>query len=443
MQLPFPSLLRTYRLANNDPIQLFNEIGLQDKIIVRQRGFQKLVIITHPDHLHHILVKQHQKYDKAPFLRLLWGPYFGNGLLTSSGKIWRQHRKLISPAFHSRIVEIYASKTVEDTKRLVESWKQKAAQSATTDLASDFANFSLKLVSGTTLLGAMNEEETEAFIKALNHVEAKIRFRDIAGIAHLLPQRPAAKRRKIIEAVDIQARRTLERRRKQKSNIEYPDILDLLITAQASETTQPISDQDIIDEIKTFFLAGFEVLSIILSWSLYLISSMPMHYRIILKELSAFPANYTFTYSDLPRLEYLGCFIQEVMRLYPTSALMSRQATEEDRIDGVLIPKGSLIEMNIWKTHRHPDFWESPDEFSPERFLAENSTGRHKHAYLPFGAGPRVCIGKTLSMAQFQLCLATILRELNFTPLKDQLPRIIGASSMQPKGPLEVKISLN
>ncbi len=433
----FPGLLRTYHLSNNEPLLLLKEMGRQDKVVLRRRGAQRLVSLTHPDHLKHVLITANDKYQKAPFLRNMWGPYFGEGLLSSSGYHWQKHRKVISPAFHIRMIEKYASEASRLSQRLRDDWSKKAKNGETIHLASDFATFALELVAHTVISGAMTREEIQQFAVDLNSVSSEIRLRDLAGIAHLFPQKPASKRRDAIAMVNTFAKKALERRRQSEDVV--PDVLGLLLQAQTADDSDDFTDKDILDEVKTFFLAGFEVTSIVLSWSLYLLGQMDDQREKILSEIDQLPDAHSVTFDDLKNLGSLRRFIDEVMRLYPPGPIMSRQTIRDDEIDGIVIPKGCLVEMNVWQTHRHPDFWNDPEHFNPDRFLPENIRGRHKHAYLPFGSGPRTCIGKGMALMEIQLALATVLQKMTITPVTDQWPNFVSTFVMRPESSLPVK----
>ncbi len=431
-----PGLFRTYWLANRNPAQLFRETGLQDTVKVRRRGLQTVVTLTHPDHIRHVLVKRNDNYVKAPSLRLMWQPYLGEGLLTSSGDHWQKIRKTVSPAFHHKMMNHYAAQTVAECQKMIKDWHQKVSRQETVSLAADFAHLSLSIINKTVLQNVMTSEEVQNFIGNLNKIDSETRLRDLGGLNPYFSNKPAGKRQETIDAVNTAAHKALETR---KNNPEtLPDVLQLLLDYRDPHTDALLSDDVLYDEIKTLFLSGFETTAIIMSWSLYLLGKKPDICKKIQKTLPDIPDNRPLGFTDLKVLDLLSSYVEEVMRYYPPGPLLSRVAEEEDVIDGVKIPAGCLVEMNVWQTHRHPDFWEKPDQFIPERFLEGALSGQHKQSYLPFSSGPRSCIGKPLAMMEILLCLAMILKTFDLQPISHTLPCFKGAFVMRPDSALDV-----
>jgi cytochrome P450 len=188
----------------------------------------------------------------------------------------------------------------------------------------------------------------------------------------------------------------------------------MLLDARDEETGESMSDKQIRDETMTLFLAGHETTAIALSWALYLLSKNPAVLRKLEREVDDALGTRTPGFDDLKHLEYTRMVVEETLRLYPPAWIVGRTALEDDEIGGYFIPKGSIVAMSPYLVHRHPKFWTNPEGFDPERFSAQQSAGRHKYAYVPFGAGPRICIGNTFALMEAQLCLAMMVRRFRF-----------------------------
>jgi len=208
---------------------------------------------------------------------------------------------------------------------------------------------------------------------------------------------------------EIVYRLIAERRRTKTDNV---DLLSMLMDAvDVGETGESMNDKQVHDEVMTFIFGGHETVSSGLTWTFYLLSKHPIVARRVRDELSRVLRGRTPTVEDIPHLPYLTMVIEESMRLYPPVWLISRTPNEDDEIGGYLIPAGSMVLVSKYVVHRHPAFWENPDGFDPERFTPERVAARPRHAYFPFSAGPRKCIGDGFGVMEMQLVLVTVLQQ--------------------------------
>jgi cytochrome P450 len=190
--------------------------------------------------------------------------------------------------------------------------------------------------------------------------------------------------------------------------IDRGDLLSMLLAARDSETGSDMSDKQLRDEILTIFAAGHETTATALSWIWYLLAQHPEAEARLHHELDSVLGGRTPTYADLSRLTWTRMVIEEAMRLYPPVHTIARTALGEDRIGGVRVPAGAILTISIYVTHRNPTLWPQPERFEPERFAPAAVAQRHRFAYLPFGGGPRICIGNGFAMAEAQVIVATI-----------------------------------
>lgn len=436
MSNKFPGIFETYRLANTDPVQLFQKIGYQQQVKVRRRGLQNFVTLTEPEHIHHALVSANANYIKAPALRVMWKPLLGNGLLTSSGDHWKKHRKTASPAFRSHVINDYAGQISNVSKETLADWTTKAATGQAIDLNMECNLIALKFVSTTLLSNLLTEDDISQIIKSLGQLSNKARFRDLAGLTPYLPRKLQSGKHEAIKHIRALALKALNKR-KQNPNPDT-DFINLFLTGIEDGRKQGTSNQDIVDEITTLIMAGFETTGVVLSCCLYLLTQMPEQYKKIIGELDLFAKGADIHREDLQQLPALKQYIDEVMRLYPPVPVYARQAVREDEIGGVLVPKGAIVEANIWLTHRHPEHWQKPLEFMPERFHPAAMNAQQKLAYIPFSTGARSCIGKNLALMEIPLFLATILKDLSFKAPQNTQMNFNGAIVLRPQGPLQI-----
>jgi cytochrome P450 len=258
-----------------------------------------------------------------------------------------------------------------------------------------------------------------------------------------LPERvPTPRNRRFSRAlstVDKIVYSMIEERR--AGRIVADDLLSMLMEARDAETGESMSDKQLRDEVMTIFLAGHETTASSLSWALYLVSKDPNVEEKLAAEVDAALNGRTPAMEDLPNLPYTRMVIEEALRLYPPAWAFGRQAIADDEIGGYRIPANSSVLVSPWITHRHPAFWDRPQQFDPERFTAEKSAGRPRYAYFPFGGGPRQCIGNEFAMMETQLVLAMIAQQFKFRLVPGQRVEPDPSVTLRPKGTLAMTLT--
>ncbi|MEM7348331.1 MAG: cytochrome P450, partial [Chloroflexota bacterium] len=227
-----------------------------------------------------------------------------------------------------------------------------------------------------------------------------------------------ARYKKAIETIDTVLFDIIARR--QKTEGEVVDLLTLLIHAKDETTGEGMSDIQLRDEAMTMFLTGYETTAGALSWAFYFLSQNPEKMATLEREINDVLGDRTPTFEDLTKLTYTRMVIQEATRLSPPVWWLARTAKEDDEIDGFHIPAGKTVAPIPYVIHRHPDFWEAPEKFEPERFTKARAANRHKLAWLPFGAGQRQCIGRDVSIMEGQWILARALQMYKITAISGQ-----------------------
>jgi cytochrome P450 len=224
--------------------------------------------------------------------------------------------------------------------------------------------------------------------------------------------------------------RTIAARR--GSRVPHRDLLALLMEARDPETGRAMDDRDIADNLLTFMLAGHETTALALTWSLYLLSIHPAVEAEVRHEIAEVAGGGPLSPDHLDRLALTRRVIQEAMRLYPPAPILARTAVEDVPLGEVLIRRGTNVYVPIYALHRHKALWSEPDRFDPDRFLPEAAKARDRYAYLPFGAGPRICIGMSFALVEATAVLATILRDVRLTLRPGHLPELRSRVTLRP-----------
>ncbi len=393
-----------------DPL-IFSEenakYGPVTKVVV---GPVKYYQINHPDVVREVLVEKAAKFHKADLLKSTMKPLAGNGLLTSDGDFWKRQRKLAQPAFHMKRVQNYAETMISLTQKHVANWHD----GATIPFNVAMMRLTLDIVT-KTLFGADIGEQADAVAKAMPIALHTMTARINAPMAapQWMPTPNNVKQRRAVDILDKVLTSIIEERRKSKE--DTGDLLSMLMLAVDEDDGGAMNDRQLRDEVMTIFIAGHETTANALTWTFYLLSQNPAAEAKVLEEVDRVLAGRAPTFTDVRNLPYLDQVIKEAMRLYPPATGITRQPLEDVEIGGYTIPAGSLLLVSSWTMHRDPVFFANPEKFDPERFSPENEAKIHKHAYLPFGGGPRVCIGNMFAQMEAILAAAVILKRYRFS----------------------------
>jgi cytochrome P450 len=369
---------------------------------------RKMIIAIHPDAVRHVNVANRQNYDKLQSYDVVRKYLTGDGLLSSRGELWKRQRKLMSPFYTPKGVQIYGELMLNDGHRLLERWSH--MQGKDVEIGEE-----MTYVTASIILKAMFSMETdEAIIRMKNAVETIIGFGSENQTGFFLPLWvPTRKNRNYVQARDmvhtyIHSMLALRRARPEE---EWPnDLLSRLMLARDEETGLPMSENLLRDESITTFFAGHETTARTMTFAWYALASNPKVADKLHAELDSVLGERTPTMEDLHQLPYTLKVIKEVLRLYPPAPFYIRDAIAQDTIGGFKIPACGVL-MSPYYTHRHPDFWDRPLEFDPDRWTPENEAKMHPYAYHPFAAGQRVCIGNNFSLLESHILLALLARE--------------------------------
>jgi cytochrome P450 len=366
-------------------------------------------LISHPDLVETVLVTNARHFTKHFALRL--NPeLFGKGLLTSEGDFWLRQRRLIQPVFSRQRLAGFAPEMVAAAERLMASW----APGQTRDIEAEMMRLTLD-VAGRTMFGADATAEAEAVSAAMDVLQRSffILFTRPLPLPLWLPTPFNLRRRRALQQLDAVIYRFISQRRAQPEN--RGDLLSLLLNARDEDNGGSMTDRQVRDEAMTLFLAGHETTALTLSWAWYLLASHPEAEALAVEEWHKVLCGRNPTAADLPRLRYTEMVVHEAMRLYPPAFAFGREAQEECEVGEYEVPRGMTLIVCTWVLHRDPRWWDDPDSFRPERWANGHPAKTPKYAYVPFGGGPRLCIGRDFGMMEAVLVLATLGQRYRFT----------------------------
>lgn len=377
-------------------------------------GFRKSVIFTRDaELLSYVLQKNQKNYTKSPIQTRDLAKYIGKGLLTAEGDKWQKQRKLIQPAFHKSQLALLL-----DT---IHSIIQKELNNIVTDKPNDVFPVFNDLAFQAVVKSLFSSEIKEDDIKKLQHateVTQQMLVKELRQPYLGWWFKVSGKIKFHIDLID-ESRAVLRRlvnERKQSAS-KYNDLLDMLLDARY-EDGEAMEEAQLLDEILILFAAGHETTSNALTFTCELLARNPEAQNKILEEVHKVKNESSDIMHWLKNSNYTKIVIEEAMRLYPPAYFIDRINKEDDQFNGFELPRGSNLLFSVYEIHRHPDFWDKPESFVPERFLDENI--KFSKNYYPFGAGQRMCIGNNFAMYEMILAIMTVVEQYEI--LKKKTP---------------------
>jgi len=355
---------------------------------------QNTVLINDPDGVKHILVKNHENYEKGPgFERVKM--LLGNGIIVSDGAYWRKQRRMIQPAFSRQCIDGLAQKMQKANHDWLQRWTEKAEKSEVIDLTDEMSQLSLEII-----LRCLFGEDLDKLIEQEDGNPFSILTDDLTRDIQLVIRFRALK--KLVQQL-------IDERRQSKK--EYHDFLEAFMQAKDKESGEGMTDDEIIDEVMTLIIAGHETSANTLNWAWYELSQHPEAESALQQEVDKVVSVDIPSFEETAQLTYSRQILEEALRMYPPVWLFSRTAIADDKVMGFDIPAGTNIFFSPYYLHRHTGHWDEVDTFKPERFAAEKVKQRHKFAFIPFSAGARRCIGDYFSIVEMQIHLGTMAKK--------------------------------
>ncbi len=424
---------------------LFHEVLLRmhqehgDLFRLRFPGGRDAYVVRDPEVLRHVLQMNNGNYVKGARMQIA-APLIGNGLFLSEGAFWRRQRRLLQPAFVRPSIALLVDTMVQTVQEMLDRWQIHAGTGQPLNIQDEMMRLAMEVVTRTLFTNSLTPEEVrevgEQFTFLLEVISE--RGQEIVPISHRLPSRRNRRFRQALERIDRLIYRLIEDRR--RSGEYGTDLLGKLLQARDQETGQGMDDRQLRDELVTLFLAGHETTAITLTWALGMLSTHPAVRRRLQAEVDMVLDGRRPTAPDLDRLTYTRAVFSETLRIYPPLPVFMRESVGPDELAGIPIGPGETLLIHVYGVHHHEGYWDNPEGFEPERFLPGGRGPGHRFAYIPFGAGPRQCIGNHFALAEGTLALAMIHQRyvLNLTPGAKLEVDAVG--TLRPKGGLWVHI---
>ena len=393
-------------------------------------------LVSHPDYVEQILVRNHDKLKKDRMLRSRSGrELFGNGLLVSSGEHWRRQRQIVQPAFRNDKMEHYAEITRSRTQALLATWREGEIY----DMHAEMSRLILG-IAGEAFFGADVAPDADHVVKALIPIAEQFAAQGSPWsiLRRVLPTPARFRYHQALARLNKVVYDLIDERRR-RSTVDREDLLSMLIQ-MPQDGGQPLTDQQVRDEVMTFFLAGHETTALAVCWTLLLLARNPEVQAQVAAEASRAREGAGLPKAAVGRYGYLDAVLKESLRLYPPVWILARAVTEAFGLGGFEVAAGMQVVISPWIIHRDPRFFDRPEQFDPSRWSSRPVAGTPRYAYLPFGVGPRACVGQSLAMMEAALILAAVSGQFTVEPGARQEVVPMAGITLRPGGGVPLRV---
>jgi len=432
-----------------NPLEVTPQAVYEQDTVDNPLGRTQRLWITSPALVKTVLLDEREKFLKLSQIRLL-SPLLGKGILTTEGAEWKWQRQASAPMFRVQDLTGFVPAFVRATEAQVAKWRA-APPGAAQAVDRDMTRTTFDVISAT-LLPSADHATVEKSMVLFQRSGGWGQLYAMAGAPTWLPHpgmasgARATRMLRAAVAAMLRERRGIEEKTgagQDTGEARVPDdLMHRLMRAQDPESGQSMNEDRLIDNLLTFYLAGHETTARALAWTLYLVARSPEWAAMLEDEIERVTGGGPVEGAHIEHLVLVQQVLKESMRLYPPVPLLSRQCVAATRLDGIDIAPGATVVMPIYAMHRHARRWEDPDAFDPTRFAPEREAKIPRYQYLPFGAGPRICIGMAFAMLEATAILATLLQKARFAPVPGREPFPLARVTLQPGGGLPLKVTL-
>ena len=416
--------------ARRNVLTILPEIATRQPIVSGKMGVRWHMLMD-PDAIRRVLLEKVESYPKSDVTKTLLRPAIGESLFIAEGAHWRWQRRAAAPVFSHRNVAALApvmSAAAEAASRRIA-----AAHGKPLDLYDQMVRATFEVISDVTFSGGEGFDRggVHRAIDAYIAAAGRVSLPDLLGMPEWVPRPGRLKSGPALRKMKSVADEAIERRKRQGAS-EVPDLLDLLMQAEDGETGRQMNRDELRDNLLTFIVAGHETTALTLGWGLYLCAFDEAAQEAARAEARAVLGERAATAEDVARLPFTRQIVEETLRLYPAAGIISRTAQEDDTLCGREVRRGDTVMVPIYALHRNHLLWEAPDSFRPGRFADRKAIPRY--AYLPFGDGPRICIGASFAMQEAVIILATLLARYRFRAVPGREPEPVMIITLRPEG---------
>lgn len=409
----------------------------------------QLLWLADPDGMKTVLLDEAENFPKGFVQKRVLQPITGEGLLTAEGAHWKWQRRTAAPQFTPRKALAFTPVFVEAAKTALTTFAAATdgePEPARIDVLEVMTATTFKVI-GDAMLSGEGGIDIASFAAALSRYKETIgraSWFDVLGLPGWVPRPSYVAGHAALRRIRSMSTRLVKRRRARLAREgapESPDLLDLLIGASDPETGRALDPRTLTDNVVTLATAGHETTTLALTYALYLLALHPEHQERAAAEARAVLGDRDAQEADVAKLEFAKQVIEEALRLYTPTPIMTRTAQKATTVSGVPVKAGGHVAVALYALHRNTLLWEEPDRFDPDRFSLARSQGRDRFAYLPFGGGPRVCIGALFAMAEAAVILATVLRDYAFAPIPGREVRLKHVITLRPEGGMPLLVT--
>lgn len=435
-----PSTLQMLRIVYRNPLELWGEPSYTQRwVTVTSGAGGPMVIANDPGLIRHVLVENARNYKMARVRQKILRPILRDGLLTAEGQVWRRSRKAMAPVFTPRAIDGFTPAMLRCAEGFA---KRYAGAGETVDLSRDMTMLTYDILAETLFSGEI-AGEPGAFahqVDRLFETMGRVDPLDLLGAPDWLPRFTRILGRSSLAFFRKIVAETMEMRRarmRREPDAVPEDFLTLLLRAEGPDG---LTREEIEDNIITFIGAGHETTARALGWTFYCLAEAPWERERVEAEIDALMDRGLPPNEWLANMPYARAAFEEAMRLYPPAPSINREALAEDRFEDLVIARGTQVLVMPWTVHRHRLLWDRPDAFMPERFHPENRDRLDRYQYLPFGAGPRICIGASFAMHEAMIAMAVLMSRFRFDTVEATRPWPVQKLTTQPQGGLPMKV---
>jgi cytochrome P450 len=395
------------------------------------------LLLNDPGGVHRVLVENARGYSKATAQYASLSTVTGSGLLTADGEPWRRRRRIVQPAFHRGAIDAVAAHAVGATQQVLGQW-QRLADGAVVDVDAAALQATLDVVA-RSLFGSRLADRGQQVVRAVDEALRSVISRVRTPQPRWLPTPANRRLSRAVDTLDRLCADVVHERRVQGSSGD--DVLALLLAS--ADADGGLTDREVRDEIVTLVIAGHETVASALTWTLLLLAQNPQEQEQLHTELDVVLTGRRPEVSDLAALPVTRSVLDESLRLFPPAWVLSRRAVADDEVCGVDVPAGTLVIVSPWLLHRDGRRWRAADRFEPSRFRDEEAArdlATPSSSYLPFGVGPRLCIGRDFARLELVMMLASLLQGHRVSPVPGYRPQVDALVTLRPRGGLPLVV---
>ena len=437
------SFLRVLWELRQNPIAAFGEGAYRLPLVHLTSRIRDFLLVNEPGAIRHVLLDNAANYIKSDQVQRLTRPALGNGLLNAEGASWRFQRRTAAPMFQLRHVESFAPAMSAAAAGMLSRWDT-LCDGATIDVADEMMRLAYDIISRTVFSGDVTMDYARMSKALLTYLETlgRIDMLGLLGLPRWVPTPDRLRAQPALRYFRREMEALIERRKAllARDAASAPnDLLTLLLTAHDPEGGTLFSAREVFDNVMTFVFAGHETTANALAWTLYLLSQFrDADARLASEAVGVDEA--ALAAGALPELPFTSAVLEEAMRLYPPAPFISREAVAADVVGHVAISPRTSVLISTWILYCHRLLWERTDEFDPARFLAPQRDSIPRFAYLPFGAGPRICIGMRFAMQEAMIVLTAVARRFRLELVEEHAVEPLARITLRPKGGLKMRL---